>query len=420
MYSYVFRPSTKASVAPSVRLECVYSTSSSRNPQSDITGLACVDDDGLDRTIFLGYDNGIIERVVLPPFRDDSRESSRETPISIDDGYRSILHFHGEDIIESLSTTSSHLLSLSSNGTAGLTPLTSAHTSPQTIELDSRSWSSYLSNRSSTPYAAFGTSDINPLTIHHIQPSHISSHPSILLSPSLNPESRPSAVYAIDVAPSFSPWGASDQIIISGWYDGFVRVHDLRSSSRLNPAHAMTSPDRPSAISLIPTLTFADPWSFEPIYSLSSGGGSGAYIAAGSARHSVVSFFDVRKSSTPTTILDATSPTSPTTLDSPHRGGGWSVHAPGNDSSPVYSLIVDGPRVYGANQSRGFVFDFGLGVQETTYPALDLQALSSQPHQRRPGRGSARHRADEELKRSSKNPAGFYVTQYPHDRSSGF
>lgn len=388
IYCYVFYATTETEVAPSMRLECVYSTSCSRHPDSDITSLACIDDSGLDRTIFLGYANGILERIILPPCPD-----AHDSPFLIPDAYRDSLDILGGEIVESMSTSSSHLLSLSSAGTAAFISLKSAHTSPpQLIELDSRGWSSYLSKRSSNPYAAFGTSGINPLAIHHIQPSHLSSHPSLLLSPAS--ESRPSAVYAIDSAPPSSPWGSSDQIIVSGWYDGNVHVHDLRSSSRLFPVDP--SPDRPSS-SLIPVLTFADPWSYEPIYSLSCGGGSGAHIAAGSARHSVVAFWDVRK---------------PT--------GGWSVHAPGNDSSPVYSVIIDGPRVFGANQSRGFVLDFGLGVQETTYPALDPQ-IPSQTHQRRPGRGSARYRlADEDLKRSPKNPAGFYVTQYPHNRSSGF
>jgi hypothetical protein len=52
-------------------------------------------------------------------------------------------------------------------------------------------------------------------------------------------------------APPASPWGASDQIIVSGWFEGLVCVHNMRAS----PA---------------PMLTFADPWSLEPIYTVAA------------------------------------------------------------------------------------------------------------------------------------------------------
>jgi hypothetical protein len=82
-------------------------------------------------------------------------------------------------------------------------------------------------------------------------------------------------------------------------------------------------------------LTLANSWSIEPIYSVSSGGGAGSHIAAGSARHSLVSFWDVRS-----------------------PAGGFSVHAPLNDPSPVYSLILESSRLFGVTQSRPFVLDF--------------------------------------------------------------
>jgi len=162
-------------------------------------------------------------------------------------------------------------------------------------------------------------------------------------------------VYGIASAPPASPWGASDQILVSGWFDGLVRVHDMRSS------HA-------------PSLTFADPWSFEPVYAVACGGGGGAHIAAGSARHSVVAFWDVRVASR-----------------------GWSVHAPGNDVSPVYSIILESSRLFGATQSRPFVYDFGPAVRPETYPSLP-------PTQDNDG-----------LKHKKVwDRIGFYVTKYDH------
>jgi len=119
-----------------------------------------------------------------------------------------------------------------------------------------------------------------------------------------------------------------------------------------------------------------DPWSFEPIYTVSCGGGSSSHIAAGSARHSVVSFWDVR---------------------SPKLG--WSVHAPGNDPSPVYKIILESSRLFGATESRSFVYDFGPGVTEDTYPRLQegIRGL-------RPKKGS--------------NGVSFYVTKYYHSSGS--
>jgi len=255
-------------------------------------------------------------------------------------------------------------LSLSASGSAVFIDASSPSVPSHTIELHARSWSSYLCMTSCTPYAAFGTSSNSPLTVHSITNSQLSVTPSAILYPCA--KHRSSAVYGISGAPSSSPWGSSDQIIVSGWYDGLVRVHDLRSSSRA-PATAEKGP-------LLPVLSLCDPWSFEPIYTVSCGGGSSSHVAAGSARHSVVSFWDVR------------SPKS-----------GWSVHAPGNDSSPVYKIILESSRLFGATESRPFVYDFGPGITEDTYPSL--------------------HHSQGLKQKKGSNGVSFYVTKYHHNHS---
>ncbi|CAL1712902.1 unnamed protein product [Somion occarium] len=377
IYSYSFIPSPSAR-APSVHLECIYSTSNVVHPNLDITSIVCIPDDGLDRTVYVGYANGILERLVLPSVRD-----GHDGSVPVESLLKETFNFHADDLIESLSASSTHLLTLSASGNAVYFPLASPHPEPEFLHLNTRSWSAHLSTRSSSPYAAFGMSSMNPLVVHDILPSGLSPTPSTFLAPFID-TGRPSAVYAIDEAPPAAPWGASDQVLVSGWYNGVVNVYDLRAPTR--PFSQTLGPP-----SLRPSLHFEDPWSDEPIYSLSCGGGSGAHIAAGSARHSVVAFFDVR---------------------APAKG--WSVHAPGNDSSPVYSVIVDGSRVFGANQSRGFVFDFGPGVQEDTYPAVSESLPTT-----RPGRGQ-RQPFGNLLKRSTKHPAGFYVTKYGHSRERGW
>jgi len=289
----------------------------------------------------------------------------------IDTSFRQRHHYHGDDLIESISSAGDYLLALSSNGTAAFLNLSSSSPSPLLLDLKARSWSAYLSARGSTPYAVFGTSSFSPLVVHNIRESELSDTPSAVLGSGSGDESRrQSAVYGIAGAPESSPWGPSDKMIVSGWYDGPVRVHDLRNSSRTHTAD-LSSGSAP----LRPVLSVYDPWLFEPNYSVSCGGGSSSYIAAGTARHSVVALWDVR-----------------------NPAKGWSVHAPGNDSSPIYSVILESSRLFGATQSRPFVLDFGPDVKEDTYPALKFN-----------------HR-DEGLKKRDKSGVGFYVTKYNHSR----
>lgn len=353
------------------------------HPNRDITGLATVPGED-DRTLFLGYADGSIERVELP--------AHKPTSSTVDAALIERHSFHADSLIESLSLSSTHMLSLSSSGLAALLPLSTADPTPEVINLGVRSWVGHLSTRSSS-YAAFGSTSKLPLSIHHITSSHLSPHPSLFLAPHPSKIERATAVYSIQSAPLSAPWGDSDQIVVSGWYDGVVRVHDLRSSTRttidasFGSSSASAHPSAPAPTSaLVPVLFVSDPWSFEPIYSVACGGGSTAHIAAGSARHSVVSFWDVR---------------------APARG--WSVHAPGNDSSPVYSLLLDGARVFGANESRGFVFDFGMGACEQSYPPIIPDDLPL--GRRRRGRFVA---PDDSMKRTEKGGVGVYVTKYTH------
>lgn len=376
VYSYGFGRSSTHTQAPPIFSECTYTTSA-LHPSRDITGLATVPNED-DRTLFMGYADGSIERVELP--------TCKPTSSTVDAALVERYNFHEDSLIESISLSSTHMLSLSSSGLAALLPLSTTDPTPEVIDLGVRSWVGYLSARSSS-FAAFGSTSKLPLSVHPITSSHLSPHPSLFLAPHTSRTDRGTAVYSIQSAPLAAPWGDSDQIVVSGWYDGVVRVHDLRSSTRttIDPfvsAHPSAAAP-PSA--LAPVLLVSDPWSFEPIYSVACGGGSAAHIAAGSARHSVVSFWDVR---------------------APARG--WSVHAPGNDASPVYSLVVDGARVHGANESRGFVFDFGMGACEEAYPPIVPDAL---PVGRRRGRAVA---LEDNMKRTEKGGVGVYVTKYTH------
>ncbi|GBE85178.1 hypothetical protein SCP_0703640 [Sparassis crispa] len=369
IYTYAFTQ-TKPTDSPGIRLESMYTTSTQLQARHDLSSLVCVSDEGLDRTLYVGYADGALERVTLPACRAGLESTTVEPSV------RKKQYFHGNEMVESLSSTGEHVLSLSNDGTAVFFNRSyHAHSEEaQIINLEGRGWATYLSTKSSTPYAVFGTSSLSPLVVHNICTSQVSLNPSAVLAStqSLEQPERSSAVYGISGAPSSSPWGSSDQIIVSGWYDGVVRVHDLRSCARAcSSGNASTEPEP-----LRPVMSVYDPWTFEPIYTVSCGGGSSSHIAAGTARHSVVSFWDVRY---------------------PTRG--WSVHGPGNDSSPVYSVILESSRLFGATQSRPFVLDFGPDLKEETYPRLH------------------RDYREEGLKRRDKSGAGFYVTKYSHART---
>ncbi|PFH53990.1 hypothetical protein AMATHDRAFT_136061 [Amanita thiersii Skay4041] len=356
IFSYKFSGSWKEKLSPSVLSQGSYSLSPAVSRHRDVTAITAVEDGGLDRTFYAGFQDGSIERITLIEDSADGRSafSLKRHLVQAADGR--------DDLVESLSAIHDTSLSLTASGRATLSRLTSIPSVTSRIELNTRSWTAYLCGNASGPYAAFGTSSTTPLAVHSIREDQLCPQPTAILHTKSSLHQLPSsAVYGICQAPPASPWGSSPQMIISGWFDGKVRCYDLRCSSRGGPSS--------------PVMTLSDPWSYESIYSISSGGGFSSCIAAGFARHSVVSFWDVR---------------------SPKAG--WSVHAPGNDPSPVYSIILESSRLFGVTQSRPFVYDFGPEVSLSTYPSLP----------------SARGVDGLKLMKGYSGP-GFYVTTYLHN-----
>lgn len=373
LYSYAVQDTSDASPSRIVFERSFAFTLGRGAAQPDITSIAFLP--GQDRTVFLGFEDGSIEQFCLPP--------CHESHINISRPSQDAIQHHGANVVESISCTSHTLLSLSQWGSVSLTNLVSDSPSSTSISLGARSWASHLCMSSPLSYAVFGTTSPAPLSLHYITPDGFSPTPSIALQ---SPKNRPSPVYDITCAPPSSPLGPSEQIIVSGWYDGSVRIYDLRvahHSQRLtNPSSASTSTSLPT---LLPILTLKDPWLPEPIYAVSCGGGSASFVTAGMARHSIVAFWDVRQPSQ-----------------------GWSVHAPGNDSSPVYSIVLESSRLFGATQSRPFVYDFGPGVTKDTYPAIAPTPLNP----------VARRRNTEDSLRLEGNGIGYHAAKYSHCRTA--
>jgi hypothetical protein len=396
LYSYAYSEVHSENEVPGIYYEG-WCNLSGRSSRRDATAVIFAPEDPTHTTIYVGFEDGIIQRIKIIP-----NSSTSQLSLLWDPNYR--FDFNGGDLVESLSTSCGDLLlSFTSLGHATLTNTSTLAQSQLTIK--ARSWSSYL-----TPtFAAFGTSSHTPLVVHDIlETGELSPTPSAYLHPK-----EKNAVYGICAAPPSSPWGASPQILVSGWYDGSVRIFDLRDSASASYAYPLPTTSAPSSTepwenntsssssptrALRPTLTLSDPFSDDALYSVSSGGGSGAHIAAGFARHSVVSFWDVR---------------------SP-RTSGWGVHAPGNDPSPVYSLILESSRLFGATQARPFLYDFGAvnerwhrAIEETYPPDLGTTMWRNGNAS---GSGSYGGHKKDAVMHPLRGTMGFYVTKYNHQR----
>lgn len=355
VYSYCFSSSasTLSMEAPGVHLESSFTLPWNNAPdfKRDMTSVAFLPDGGMDDTLLVASSDGTLECVELPSL------GSPNGPVSIPEPERSLLYYVPGDPVQSLSATPSLVLSLSKSGCAKLNHISSYTADPiaSTLNLGRKSWVAHLSTHSSSPYAAFGTSSRTPLVVHAVTETGLLPTPTSTLFGAKLPNS---AVYGICETPPGAPWGASDQIIVSGWFDGVVRVHDLRSSARSDGG------DTGAATPLSPVLSLWDPWSHEPVYAVAFGGGACAHAAAGGARHSLVAFWDVRAPPTPGAAGSGA-----------RRSHGWSVYAPGSEgsSSPVYGLHIESSRVFGTTQSRPFVLDFGPGVGPGTYDYVPVE-----------------------------------------------
>lgn len=213
------------------------------------------------------------------------------------------------------------------------------------------------------PKASYASSP--GIAVHPISPSSLSPDPLALLAPrssSSQPHRRKAvnAPYAMCAPSPASPFGSSPNIILSGWYDSHVLVHDLRVPT--TSSH-FDSSSQASPTPLSPVLSFHDRFTDSAVYSLGMGGGSGSHIVAGMASHGILEIFDARN---------------------PKRS--WGLYSPGKTSASVYQLHVEGSRIWGLTD-RLFVVDMGpdsLGQDIT--PMVWDHADSSRPRADRPRR----------------------------------
>ncbi|KAF9651588.1 hypothetical protein BDM02DRAFT_616152 [Thelephora ganbajun] len=347
--SYTFHTPRVPAHSPQIRKEASLELGGGAASVDVITSIAPAhDQDGAE--FYIGLASGNVARMSI----NISGSGTRHLPTSIE-------AIHSGDSVLALSSKRDLLLGVTQNGIATISNTRSV----EILDLKTRAWTCQLS----TNHATFGLTSKAPLIVHAVQPSGMSKRPTYILDPTSQDTHSKSAVFGVCGTPPSATWG-SDQVLLSGWYNGSVNIHDLRTSTRLRVSSSASS-----APHLLPVLTFVEP-SVDPIYCVATGGGSSNYIAAGLARHGMVAFWDIRGP----------------------RSTGWSVYAPGNDPSPVYSVVLESSRLFGVTQARPFVYDFGPGVVEDTHPSFRFS------------------RAEAQVFKKQGDGPGFYVTIWRHSQ----
>lgn len=208
-------------------------------------------------------------------------------------------------------------------GTVSLYALKSPWQAPYSLSVSTKPWSVHILSNTTL---AVGHSGHTPLSTFALRPSGIDE----LSRRDYTGPPFKSAVYAFAPYPAFSP---RDDLILTGWYDGVVRLYDIRQSTST------------AAIEL------GDAWSADAVYSLASSPSLSHQVTVGTARHSSIKLGDLRR------------PVSADTA-SGYAGLHTTIYAAA-DQSPIYSVACDGKaRVFGVTERRAFMLDFKPGAVE--------------------------------------------------------
>lgn len=204
----------------------------------DVTGVQAIDDTA---DLIVATLSGSLRRYRLPA--GETQPESIATYISAGKGAIEALSASPE-LIATVSTARTGASRHSDGGAdqrgggrISLHALRSPWQSPTSVPLTTKPWSVHLFSSSTL---ALGHSGETPLSIYTLRPSGLHDDaPRDLSGPAFR-----SAVYAFAPYPSSVP---RDDIIVSGWYDGVIRLHDLR---------------RPESA---PALELGDPWSADAV-----------------------------------------------------------------------------------------------------------------------------------------------------------
>ena len=271
-----------------------------RGSEADIVGALELGDDEL---AVAQYD-GTLQRYKLDPANGSLRSTAHYAHPAGSNLQTLAIGQSGEVIL----TTTTH-------GYVSLFKTRSPWVPPDTFALKDRAWSSMASTRHSSLSLALYFGVAGGIAIHPLRPSSGPDPRSerLLIGPDL-----PSRSTAYDMTFPSSPSAHHPSLLLSSWFDSYLRLHDLRTASRE------------------PVLEFFDPWQWadgSAIYSTTYL--AEHHIAGGGARHGTVSLFDIRQPK-----------------------AGWSVFTPGGKGSPVYALQGEGGRLWGVTEKRAFMLAF--------------------------------------------------------------
>lgn len=309
-------------------------------PLDDITGLAVLP----DGQVVVSTLRGVIRRArllsrkrtegALPPYSLAPAEiTAHYTPAS-----------PPETAVETLTSCGSTILSAARDSVVSLYNAHAPWSPPTTITVDARPWSSLLALDNGGGLAAIGSSGTDPLQVFSVSNSRIAPQPLAILG---GPAKR-SAVYSVVQPPPGMAMPYTHHpahLMLSAWYDGHARIHDLRT-----PAARLGA-----------VITMSDPWSDSSLYSCGFTGPG--WVVAGGARHGLVHFWDPRMTGLEGKVGGRTS--------------GWSAFAPGRPESPVYELRSEGSRVWGVMSESAFVMAFDTAGEEGAQGAQGWDVVPS-------------------------------------------
>lgn len=284
-------------------------TASQPTARDDITGIVKLPSD----QYMISTIGGKLQRITIPPI-----SGKEHTYLSSRVGITAHYHHPAKNSIETLSSDGNTIISAAHDGLVSLFSASSPWIPPITTKIPSRPWSSLINMSASTPFAAIGTSSLNPLQLYPLrQTGFDTGSPTILSGPTTR-----SAVYSITgVPPTMAmPYTNSpSSLLLSAWFDGHARLHDLRSASKSGAV-----------------MEWSDPWSDSSLYSVTFTGMG--CIVGGAGRHGLIHVWDPRRGSKT----------------------GWSAFIPGRPESPIYDLKGEGSRVWGVTSSAAFVLAFDI------------------------------------------------------------
>lgn len=364
-----------------------------RSPTDDVTAIAPCEGTG---EVFVSHVSGLLQKCKID-YGATSRVNQRPTIKSIG------RYSHPRRPIQALSASPSGLLACATSfqgGAISLYKSASPWLEPRAWKLKTKPWSLMLEPHTDRPrWLAVGHSGSQPLSLYNLREDGLPTAADTDSPMQLGGNESSTAVYAFSGLSSASPIGRPSDVLISGWYDGTVRLHDLRCKSTQ------------------PILTFVDPFANDPVYSVANGGGGGYTIAAGIARYGLVRLWDVRNARSAAAAAAA----GVAQKGGPEEDGldrsGHSLYGPGKDNSPVYGLQMEHDRLFGITDRRGWMLEFavkGQGVDAASTARSTSGGLHSSKGLHRDYGHNARHRRERDTFRSDDRANRHY-----YDREGG-